>query len=142
MKLFALISLLLTGSAHAGTIVVQPSQTLRNSTGFLRCALWDKGDGFPGESDNAVQLAESAISGQTATCTFTGVAKGRYAISILHDENKNGKIDLNLIGIPTEGFGASNDTPPGPTSPPSFTDAAFDYSGSDLKVSLLMRYIL
>jgi len=39
---------------------------------------------------------------------FPGVAPGRYAVSVFHDENSNGKMDTNFIGIPREGVGASN----------------------------------
>jgi uncharacterized protein (DUF2141 family) len=33
---------------------------------------------------------------------------GTYGITLLDDENANGKIDKNFIGIPKEGFGFSN----------------------------------
>ncbi|MDN3583891.1 DUF2141 domain-containing protein [Mucilaginibacter flavus] len=33
---------------------------------------------------------------------------GTYGITLLDDENGNGKIDKNFIGIPKEGFGFSN----------------------------------
>jgi len=33
---------------------------------------------------------------------------GKYAVSVFHDENSNGKLDTNFLGIPREGVGASN----------------------------------
>jgi len=44
----------------------------------------------------------------TQFCEFPGVAAGTYAVSAFHDENSNGKLDRNFMGIPREGVGASN----------------------------------
>ena len=49
-----------------------------------------------------------AITGPTALCTFEGVAPGAYAIAVMHDENGDGKLDKNFFGVPTEGYGVSN----------------------------------
>ena len=141
MRIIALTALALAGTAHAGKITVEPAQPLQGSEGMFRCALWAQGDGFPGDTENALKTAEAKIVDNGAVCTFEGIEKGRYAISILHDANNNGKIDLNVLGIPKEGFGASNDTPPGPTSPPNFEDAAFEFDGSEVNLALIMRYI-
>ena len=37
---------------------------------------------------------------------------GTYAVGVLHDENRNGRIDTGLFGIPTEGYGVSNNPRP------------------------------
>ena len=42
------------------------------------------------------------------TTTFKELPKGSYAVAVIHDANKNGKIDTNLVGLPTEGYGFSN----------------------------------
>ena len=33
---------------------------------------------------------------------------GNYAIRVFHDENSNGELDSNLLGMPTEDYGFSN----------------------------------
>ncbi len=142
MRLIALTALAFAGNAYAGTITVESAQALKGSEGMFRCALWIQGEGFPGETDNALKTTEAKIVDNGAICTFEGIEKGRYAISILHDANNNGKMDLNVIGIPTEGFGTSNDVPPGPMSPPKFEAAAFDFDGTKVNMAMLMRYIL
>lgn len=48
------------------------------------------------------------IDTKNFTTTFTVSSKGRYAISIYHDVNKNNKLDKNFFGAPSEGFGFSN----------------------------------
>jgi uncharacterized protein (DUF2141 family) len=47
-----------------------------------------------------------------------------YAAAVFHDENMNGKFDKNIIGIPKEGYGASNN-PERRMRPPSFEETSF-----------------
>lgn len=44
----------------------------------------------------------------SVTLTFRNLSAGDYAVQLFHDENDNGKVEMNLAGIPTEGFGFSN----------------------------------
>ena len=53
--------------------------------------------------------------------------QGNYAIAVYHDKNKNGKIDTNLLGIPKEDYGFSNDAR-GKFGPASWNDAVFKVS--------------
>jgi uncharacterized protein (DUF2141 family) len=81
---------------------------LRNDKGQVLCALYSSADGFPTKGEKALAHAKSPISGGHAVCEFPGVAAGTYAVSAFHDENSNGKLDRNFMGIPREGVGASN----------------------------------
>ena len=64
-----------------------------------------------------------------ARCRFEGVSPGRYAVSVMHDEDADGELDTGLFGIPEEGWGVSNDAPAGAFGPPSFESAAFAFDG-------------
>ncbi len=129
-----------SSSAFAGTITVTSSEQLRNSNGTLRCALWTQDMGFPGKVENAAKVVSAAIRSNTAVCSFSDVNAGKYAISILHDENDNKEIDVASYGPPLEGYGTSNNAEPLPTSPPTFEGAVFEYDGSATKLVLEMRY--
>lgn len=59
----------------------------------------------------------------TAQLVFIGLPPGRYAIKSFIDENGNGKLDTNLVGLPTERYGFSNDAT-GRMGPPDFDAAA------------------
>jgi uncharacterized protein (DUF2141 family) len=48
------------------------------------------------------------IDGTQAACVFEGLAPGAYAVAVVHDENGNGRLDKNFVGIPSEGYGVSN----------------------------------
>lgn len=58
-----------------------------------------------------------------ARLVFTGLAPGRYAVRVFADENGNGKLDTNLMGMPTERYGFSNDAK-GNRAAPGFDAAA------------------
>lgn len=53
------------------------------------------------------------------------VLPGRYGVSVLDDENNDGKMNYNIIGLPTEGFGFSNYIHKG-IRKPKFKNFCFD----------------
>jgi uncharacterized protein (DUF2141 family) len=63
--------------------------------------------------------------------------EGTYAFAVFHDANSNGKMDKNIVGIPTEDYGFSNNAM-GKMGPPSFNDAKFvlPAAGATVRVSL------
>ena len=69
---------------------------------------------------------------------FENIPSGIYALSVYHDANTNGELDKNLIGIPKEGFGFSNDAM-GSFGPPNFKDASFVWKGGQT-ISLALKY--
>ena len=126
--------------AYGGTITVAPKQNLRSSTGFFRCSLWNQGEGFPVDYAKATQRVSAPIASERAMCTFQNVPAGKYAISVLHDENDNKEMDTTERGAPKEGFAFSNDAFPKDRRTPPFEAAAFDYDGSDSTITLEIRY--
>lgn len=96
---------------------------IRASTGILKLALVDSADGWAGTA-RPVQATGAPPSGDSQVFTFPGVSPGRYALMVTHDENANGKLDTNLIGMPVEGYGFSNN--PQVMRKPTFDEAAFD----------------
>jgi uncharacterized protein (DUF2141 family) len=113
---------------------------LRNDTGQVVCALFSSADGFPKKGDKAVAQTKSAISNAHAVCEFRDVRPARYAISVFHDENSNGKLDTNFMGIPREGVGASNNAK-GHFGPPKFDAASFAFSGGRLELKITITYL-
>ena len=83
---------------------------------------------FQGESNynqNKPYQAKAVNAKQnTLSVNFENVEAGEYAIRYFHDENSDGKLDKNLFGMPTEGYGFSNN-PKINFGPPSFSDMAF-----------------
>jgi uncharacterized protein (DUF2141 family) len=44
----------------------------------------------------------------TQTLKVPGLPPGKYAVALIHDVNKNHKLDKNFIGMPKEQWGMSN----------------------------------
>jgi uncharacterized protein (DUF2141 family) len=113
---------------------------LRSTKGQVSCALFRSADGFPNDAKKAVAHQEVRIAGAQATCNFEGVLPGQYAVAVFHDENGNGKMDTNFVGMPREGVGASNN-PKARFGPPKFADAAFTVAGSEVDLQITVRYL-
>lgn len=80
-------------------------------------------------------VTQGKISNGRYTVTFKAVHDGTYAISSFNDENGNGKLDTNFLGIPKEGTGASNNAPAN-FGPPKWADAKFEGKGKAIKQSI------
>jgi uncharacterized protein (DUF2141 family) len=138
---FLLASLIAAQEPPAAKNLIHVDITgLRNDKGQVYCALFSTAADFPGHADKAVARTKSAIDKDKAVCEFTGIAPGTYAVSTYHDENSNGKLDTNFMGIPQEGVGASNNAK-GHFGPPKFEDAAIPFKGGRLDLKIKIDYL-
>jgi uncharacterized protein (DUF2141 family) len=95
--------------AGGGSTVVLEVSTFRSMKGFLGCQLYPKGEDFPDNWAAHRELRNHvAVTGATTSCSFSGLAPGTYAAAVIHDENGNGRMDKNFLGMPLEGYGISN----------------------------------
>lgn len=62
-----------------------------------------------------------------------------YAVSVFHDANMNERLDKNFMGVPKEGYGASNN-PKKKMGPPNFDEAKFQLSGTEQSVEIKLMY--
>lgn len=67
------------------------------------------------------------------------VARGDYGIVVLHDENKNMKLDKNMFGWPKEGFGFANNPHVG-IGPPSFRQAVLHVACPVTEATVRIQY--
>lgn len=95
-----------------------------SDTGKIACAVFSTDQGFPLDTSEASLHSKEARQGG-AECRFERLPSGTYAVAVFHDENGNGRIDLNLFGIPTEAWGVSNNARP-KRRPPRFDEASFE----------------
>ncbi len=93
--------------------------------GQLLVALYKSSDEFPGETPD--KGWGTVIRKNEELIRFDHVPYGRYAIAVIHDQNNDGKLNKNFVGIPVEGYGFSNNAM-GKCGPPTFTDASFIFS--------------
>ena len=83
-------------------------------------------------------LREPARIG-TLRFVVSDLPAGRYAVNAFHDENNNGELDTNLVGIPSEGYGFANN-PSTTFGPPDFEEAAVTVGEASGVVVLTMSY--
>lgn len=107
-------------------------ENLRNSKGVVQYALYNRDGSIPDEKyERCFRKGIAEISKDRSTLTFNDLPAGTYAISILHDENENGKIDKKFIlPIPSEGVGISNYQSIGFSNRPNFSKASFPVDSS------------
>ncbi|HEV2133371.1 MAG TPA: DUF2141 domain-containing protein [Terracidiphilus sp.] len=113
---------------------------LRSDKGQVICSLYSSAEGFPKKYGKAIAHTNSLVANRLADCDFSGIEPGTYAISVFDDENSNGRLDTNFLGIPREGVGASNNAR-GHFGPPSFHDASFGYSGGHMDLRIVITYL-
>ena len=77
------------------------------------------------ENENPVIVGTSPVINYSSEISFDSIFPGKYAIQFFHDENENQKMDFNLIGIPKEKFGSSNNVKP-ILGPPKFEKMLFE----------------
>jgi uncharacterized protein (DUF2141 family) len=113
---------------------------IRNSAGTVDCALFDSPVGFPVEVLlSAKNIMVIRVRETEARCDFEDIPPGTYALAVIHDENMNGKLDTNFIGIPKEGYGFSNGAK-GLLCAPSFSAASLQYDGGTLNLTISLHY--
>lgn len=105
---------------------------LESTAGQVLVALYDEAS-FLRKPIKAFRLAPA----KSVTGTFGDVPPGVYAVSVTHDENGNGRLDLNAVGIPIERYGFSNN--PFLMGPPRFEDARIEVNGATRLVSIALR---
>jgi uncharacterized protein (DUF2141 family) len=75
------------------------------------------------------------VDSQTVTWRINDVPYGDYGVAVFHDENSNGKMDKNVLGIPLEPYGFSNNVRI-TFGPPKWEEAKFTVKGSTAEVSI------
>lgn len=113
---------------------------IKTSTGAVACALFESSEGFPTEYLlSATNIVFIKVRDKQARCDFLDIPPGTYALAVVHDENMNGKLDTNWMGVPKEGYGFSNDAK-GLLGAPTFSAASFPYGGQKLELTIRLNY--
>ncbi len=128
-------ALVFAASAHAGTLTVEITN-VRNGAGMVHIDACTQAQFL--KEDCHYDASVSARPGMVVL-TIHDIPDGVYAFQAFHDENRNGKVDRGLFGIPKEGIAFSNDAPIH-FGPPSWKDAHIAVSGTKT-IRMKMRYL-
>jgi uncharacterized protein (DUF2141 family) len=123
---------------------------VRSDAGAVMIGLYDRADRFQSAITNTAHIGLLKDKGRLVGVTmrartgsqsvgFMQLSPGRYAVIVFHDENDNGILDEDVLGMPTEGYGFSNNAM-GFFSAPSFDGAAVTVGTHDMSISIALIY--
>ena len=84
---------------------------LLNTKGEVYIGVYKKAENFPNVT-KSYKAKIVKLQNTTLNYTFQHLPKGNYAIAVFHDENSNHSLDKNFLGVPSEGYGFSNNIKP------------------------------
>ena len=113
---------------------------IQNAKGCIRVAIFRSDEDFKKEIPvKEFVFNKVGIKNGKMTVKFEW-KEGRYGFALLDDENEDGKMNYNFLGVPKEGYGFSNYEHTGLTKP-SFSNFAVDIKHGLNKVKVNMQYI-
>ena len=111
-------------------------ENIQQVKGSIEIGVYNTSEDFLKEG-KAIKTYSIPVTGNSVSQEIKDLPKGDYAISLYHDQNSDGKINRNFIGIPKEPYGFSNNFKP-KFSKPSFEDCEFSISANKkLKIDLI-----
>jgi len=110
----------------------------RNGDGVVRCALFNSPAAFPKIGQEWRGVIAPVRAG-AATCVFSGVPAGTYAVAFFHAERNETQLTTGMFGKPQRGYGFSNNAT-GSFGPPNFNAASFRYDGGNLALQGFLTY--
>ena len=126
------------GQASGSRLIVKLSN-LKSETGKIMIAAFDQAELFLG--DEAVAALKVPVKELVDNkLAITGLEFGRYALSVFHDVNDNDELDTNLLKIPKEPFGFSNNAK-ARFGPPKFRAASFEFAEDGQVIEIRLRRI-
>ena len=93
----------------SATLTIELSE-LRDRKGLICVALFAGPEGYPSDPDTAVRSGCFPIDSLPCQLSFANLPYGWYAAAVHHDEDMDGKLTCNALGIPKRGdwlFGQS-----------------------------------
>jgi len=136
-KIILFILLLSIKLAFAANLTVTVSNII-DKKGQMIISLYNNKASFPIEGKEYRAIIVYPITAATITTTFNNIPSGTYAVAVIHDEDRSGKLEKNIFGIPMEQYGFSNDVY-AKFGPPTFESAAFTINKEDLLITINLK---
>ena len=114
-----------SASAQSTTDLTVTIANIKSTEGRVVVSIFNSEETFLGK--HYKQQVRAAETGNLEF-KFEEIPSGTYTISTYHDQNKNGELDKNFIGIPSEPYGISMEGKSN-FGPPSYQKAVFSIEG-------------
>ncbi len=122
--------------AESGTLVIAMSGC-KSDKGKMMVAVYDSKAAFS-KLELARATAMVTVTGGKAQVEIPDLEPGTYSVTVYHDENGNGKLDTNFLGMPKEVYGFSNDAR-GKAGPPEWEATTFAFEGGTKTISITLK---
>jgi uncharacterized protein (DUF2141 family) len=109
---------------------------IRHPGGHLLVSVESSAEGWNAEGKSVAVARIAARAGEVVQ-RFDDLPPGHYAVQVMHDENDNGKLDSNFLGIPSEGYGFSQN--PGVMRRATFEEARFELPAEGAEIVVRLR---
>ncbi len=130
---FAFASMAFVSQASAATLTVKITG-ISKPVGKMAVKLVASQQAYDGTAKASAAQMLAVASTDAMTLTFPDLAAGTYAVLVMQDENGNGKLDSNILGIPKEGYGFSNN--PNVMRKPYFDETKFEVTTADKAIEI------
>ena len=110
----------------------------KTNSGVIRALIFNQADGFPEEPGKAIKAISIPVKNSAAEITIKDLPAGDYAISLFHDEDGDGVLKKNSLGLPIDSYGFSNN----PTlyfGPPSFSKCKVTLKDAPVLVKIVLK---
>ncbi len=114
---------------------------IRSNTGKIYVFIYNYENQYPENPYLNFEIDKKMVSSSgKLTFTIPDLMRGKYAISVLDDENSNEDLDV-FLGVPTEGYGFSNNIRPF-LALPEYHELLFDLDSDKETLNLSIQYVL
>lgn len=107
-----------------------------NSKGMAKVSLVDSKTAYESKQEPFKKFNWKIINNQVTQTIM--VPHGEYALKIFHDENNNNKLDTWIFGIPSEGYGFSNNAD-SRLGPPEYEKIRFFMNSDRQEMSIQLQ---
>jgi len=104
--------------------------------GEVRCGLHSRSNWLEVPTKGTISSPKAG----EAVCAFESIPHGSWAVAVHHDEDGDGEMKTNFIGLPKEGWGTSRNAQVSALGPPRFADARFIVSDKPVSLTIDLRY--
>jgi uncharacterized protein (DUF2141 family) len=137
LLVFCFQTTLSKNNSKTGTVIVEVGGFINNE-GAVLSQIFNSPVFFPTKSKQAFRDIKGKITSNKAKLYFYDLPFGQYALTTHHDENNNGFMDKNFLGMPNEGYGLSNN-PKIFLTIPTFEECSFNLNSDSLVVYVWMK---
>lgn len=125
---------------NTSTSLIIDFNKIRNKKGVIHVFLYNYENQYPYNPYLNFELDKKEVSNGQLSFAIPNLAPGNYAVSVIDDENANSDLDL-FLGMPTEGYGFSNNIKP-LLSFPNFKQLLFTIPSTPKTITLNLQYFI